>query len=695
MRSAPFVLLALAAPAFPQQYTITDLGSLASNGESHATAINASGQVAGFSQSDVQRRYSHAVRREPAGTTTDLGLLSGLPARVSYGWGINDLGHVVGASEKTVGATLGTKPFVHRNGAMVELTTPANSASGYGFAINNAGQIAGSFDFGILQLFGGGRVFHAAIWTNNQMQDLGTLGGRFSHARAINNLGHAVGGALGNSLPMHAFVFRSGVMSDLGTLGGTTSEARDINDAGQIVGWSTNAGNARRAFLHSSGVMTDLGALGTTSEAYAISASGVVVGTTWIAGAGPRAFIKLPGHAMQDLNTLANDPAWTLQYARDVNGMGQIVGVGRNGGRNRGFLLTPSSTLTGACCMAGGTCAADLTTSACAAAGGIAWAPNTPCAQAQCPQPGACCMPDGTCTVSFAAACASAGGTPAAGGVACAQTNCPQPGACCYPDGSCSTTLIISECAARAGVFRGLGTACTSCPRAYPYSGPPVPIPDGSGSATCGPQAIAAVVVNDSFPISSADASFFVTHGWQGDLRFTLRHVETGTTVRMVDRPGHPQISFGFGVANYGNAAASAPVPFRSSGSGAQVYDRPPLLVNGIANVSGLWRPENSLAVFVGENSAGTWQLIAEDCASSLTGSITAWTLNLGRPPACYANCDGSTIPPVLNVGDFTCFLQRFAAADPYANCDQSTTPPILNIGDFTCFLQSFAAGCP
>jgi trimeric autotransporter adhesin len=60
----------------------------------------------------------------------------------------------------------------------------------------------------------------------------------------------------------------------------------------------------------------------------------------------------------------------------------------------------------------------------------------------------------------------------------------------------------------------------------------------------------------------------------------------------------------------------------------------------------------------------------------------------------CYANCDLSTAPPVLNVGDFTCFLQRFAEGDAYANCDQSTTPPVLNVGDFTCFLQRFAAGC-
>jgi lysophospholipase L1-like esterase len=65
------------------------------------------------------------------------------------------------------------------------------------------------------------------------------------------------------------------------------------------------------------------------------------------------------------------------------------------------------------------------------------------------------------------------------------------------------------------------------------------------------------------------------------------------------------------------------------------------------------------------------------------------------RPLACYANCDGSTAAPPLNVGDFTCFLQRFAAGDAYANCDASTGLPVLNVGDFTCFLQRFAARCP
>jgi hypothetical protein len=81
------------------------------------------------------------------------------------------------------------------------------------------------------------------------------------------------------------------------------------------------------------------------------------------------------------------------------------------------------------------------------------------------------------------------------------------------------------------------------------------------------------------------------------------------------------------------------------------------------------------------------------DAAS--TGTIFWDDISFVQGGACYANCDASTTAPVLNVADFTCFLQKYAGSDPYANCDGSTTAPALNVADFTCFLQKFAAGCP
>ncbi|MFN0131674.1 MAG: choice-of-anchor J domain-containing protein [Phycisphaerales bacterium] len=68
-------------------------------------------------------------------------------------------------------------------------------------------------------------------------------------------------------------------------------------------------------------------------------------------------------------------------------------------------------------------------------------------------------------------------------------------------------------------------------------------------------------------------------------------------------------------------------------------------------------------------------------------------TLSLA-PADCAANCDGSTATPRLNVADFICFMNRFAAGDERANCDESTTPPMLNVADFICFNNVFQAGC-
>ncbi|MFN0132705.1 MAG: GC-type dockerin domain-anchored protein [Phycisphaerales bacterium] len=45
-------------------------------------------------------------------------------------------------------------------------------------------------------------------------------------------------------------------------------------------------------------------------------------------------------------------------------------------------------------------------------------------------------------------------------------------------------------------------------------------------------------------------------------------------------------------------------------------------------------------------------------------------------------------------MNDFVCFLNRFSASHPQANCDMSTIPPVLNVNDFVCFLQQFAANC-
>jgi hypothetical protein len=79
------------------------------------------------------------------------------------------------------------------------------------------------------------------------------------------------------------------------------------------------------------------------------------------------------------------------------------------------------------------------------------------------------------------------------------------------------------------------------------------------------------------------------------------------------------------------------------------------------------------------------------------TNRAEAWVATLTPEilQGCYANCDSSTTPPVLNVNDFVCFQSLFAEGSSRANCDESTTAPVLNVNDFICFQQKFAAGCP
>ena len=61
----------------------------------------------------------------------------------------------------------------------------------------------------------------------------------------------------------------------------------------------------------------------------------------------------------------------------------------------------------------------------------------------------------------------------------------------------------------------------------------------------------------------------------------------------------------------------------------------------------------------------------------------------------CYADCDESTGRGVLDIFDFLCFGNAFAANDPYAcDCDLATGPGVCDIFDFLCFGNAFHGGC-
>ena len=113
--------------------------------------------------------------------------------------------------------------------------------------------------------------------------DLGTLGGTYSYAAAINNAGQIVGHSYtSGDIGVHATLWDGGVIKDLGTLGwGSTSQANGINDAGQIVGRSFDSDSSTHATTWINGTITDLYPLaGGGHYAYAINSTGQIAGSS-------------------------------------------------------------------------------------------------------------------------------------------------------------------------------------------------------------------------------------------------------------------------------------------------------------------------------------------------------------------------------------------------------------------------------
>jgi probable HAF family extracellular repeat protein len=187
----------------------------------------------------------------------------------------------------------------------------------------------------------------------NQFTVLGTLGGHYSSANDINNMGQITGISYTSleylpaplDMPViEAFLFENGQMTGIGTLGGQISYGWGINDLSQIVGESSLLNHEMHAFVWdvTSG-MRDLGTPGVTSLATHINNQGTIVGEVAMTAGSLRAaiFDEVTGyHLLQDL--IPPNSGWTqLNYATDINDLGQIVGTGIYDGQNKVFLLTP------------------------------------------------------------------------------------------------------------------------------------------------------------------------------------------------------------------------------------------------------------------------------------------------------------------------------------------------------------------
>jgi probable HAF family extracellular repeat protein len=238
---------------------------------------------------------------------------------------------VVGNSN--IDASGASNGFLYSGGVMSGLAGgPYMGANG----INNSGTIVGSMVVSTPD----DSYRHAYTLSGGTLTDLGTLPyGDGSVAIAINSHGDVVGAAANMfngapNWPEDPFVYHDGVMTGLGNLGGPWSAARSINDLGQVVGYlgvDSLPGNPGElyptaAFLYGNGEMHMLGGLSPdwSSLAADINNLGQVVGSAGLDG-DSHAFMYENGQ-MIDLNTLI-DPAsgWTITGAEAINDVQQIA----------------------------------------------------------------------------------------------------------------------------------------------------------------------------------------------------------------------------------------------------------------------------------------------------------------------------------------------------------------------------------
>ena len=236
-----------------------------------AAQINNHGEVVGWMEPNG---HPEAYVYEGAGQVVRLNTVGGS----SQALAINDSGETAGRISNG-----GETAFLEATGKL-QLIAP--ELDGYAIAMNNVGQVL------IKQVTADG--FRTLLWHNGTLTDLGSLGGRETQGRDINDAGLVVGWSQTADGQYHAFLWENGKMTDLAPVVGDFSAAVAINNQGQILLKASDILESRN-FLYENGEVTDLGNFG---AAYAVvndlNNHGEIVGWMSTANGAIRAFLAKP-----------------------------------------------------------------------------------------------------------------------------------------------------------------------------------------------------------------------------------------------------------------------------------------------------------------------------------------------------------------------------------------------------------------
>jgi Ca2+-binding RTX toxin-like protein/subtilisin-like proprotein convertase family protein len=173
-----------------------------------------------------------------------------------------------------------------------------------------------------------------------------------------------------------------------------------------------------------------------------------------------------------------------------------------------------------------------------------------------------------------------------------------------------------------AGVVLGVAPVYDGARAVFASNDVPIDLADGE------PDMVTSDVIIDSQgAIVDLDVDLAITHTWVGDLEVVLTHVDTGTAVSIIDRPGAP-VPGQYGCLSDGikvtlDDEANDPVE-------TQCFEgEPPPLA-----IEGTFSPNNPLSEFDGENVGGSWELTVIDHAIGDTGRLDSWALSVELPAA-------------------------------------------------------------
>jgi probable HAF family extracellular repeat protein len=281
--------------------------------------------------------------------------------------------------------------FVWKSEGLKDLgTLPAGDFS-FAEGINNRGQIAGVSENGENDPVTGYPEFHAVLWQNDHILDLGTLGGNSSFAGSINDQGQIMGVSL-NDVPdpfsivglgsmtaltqTRSFLWQRGKMHDLGTLGGPDSFAMFLNNVGEIAGvsYTNNVADPNTGFPHMDpflwrdGKMQDLGNFGGTNDPFGpslfvagLNNHGQVAGFMNLPGDQIAHAFLWDGEKLIDLNASRGGLGGNFSFAAGLNDAGAVIGAATLPGdqvqhafRWKNGVMTDLGTPAGDVCSQGG-----------------------------------------------------------------------------------------------------------------------------------------------------------------------------------------------------------------------------------------------------------------------------------------------------------------------------------------------------